>query len=339
MKINTIVVGVAATVLALSACSNQEPDNTSNSSNSSNSSNASNSASTSAKTDTGRKLTMAVVTHSAPGDPFWDVVKSGADTAGKDLNVTVQYNGDPDPTKQSQLIDNAIAQKVDGLIVSMANPDGVKNAVEDAVKAGIPVVTINSGLEESKAFGAITHIGQSEELAGEAAGSKFKEMGGKHLICVIHEAGNIGLESRCDGAAKTFGAKVDNLQVDISNLADVQATIASKLNSDTSIDGILTLNNGVGTAAVQAKTSAKSEAMIGTFDVSSDVTTAIEKDQISFAIDQQPYVQGYMPVAVIALKNRNGNGVGGGQPIYSGPAFVTKENVAQVAQFAANGTR
>ncbi|WP_300681382.1 sugar ABC transporter substrate-binding protein [Nocardioides sp.] len=329
MRINKIVVaGVAATVLALSACSNQSPSGSS----------SSNGASTT-KTDSSKKLTVAVVTHSAPGDPFWDVVKSGATQAGKDLNITMQYNGDPDPTKQSQLIENAIAQKVDGLVVSMANPDGVKGAVQDAVKAGIPVVTINSGLEESKAFGAITHIGQSEELAGEAAGAKFKELGGKHMICVIHEAGNIGLESRCKGAAKAFGGKVENLQVNISNIANVQATIASKLNSDKSVDAILTLNNAVGTAAVQAEESAKSTAPIGTFDVSSDVTTAIEGGKIAFAIDQQPYVQGYMPLVVIALKDRNGNDVGGGQPVYSGPAFVTKDNVAQVAQFAANGTR
>ncbi|GLU47493.1 substrate-binding domain-containing protein [Nocardiopsis ansamitocini] len=284
-------------------------------------------------------LTFAVVTHSKPGDTFWDVVKSGAEQAGTDLGVTVNYAGDPDPAQQSQLIDNQVAQGVDGIIVSMANPEGVRSGVEAAVDAGIPVVTINSGLEQSQEYGAITHVGQGERLAGEAAGERLDESGAAKAICVIHEAGNVGLEDRCAGAAKTFGGEMENLQVDVSNAADARTTIQNKLISDTDVDAVLTLNPGIATAAVGAAADADSDAAIATFDVSADITKALTDGTVLFAIDQQPYVQGYLPVTLLALKARNGNDVGGGQPVYSGPAFITKENAEQVQAFADQGTR
>ncbi|HEY8912030.1 sugar ABC transporter substrate-binding protein [Lacisediminihabitans sp.] len=280
-----------------------------------------------------------MVTHGGPGDTFWDVVKSGAKQAGKDLGVTVTYQGDGDPVKQSQLIDAAIATHPDGLIVSMANPDGVKAAIAKAVAAGIPVITINSGLEQSKAFGAETHVGQSELIAGQGAGEKLAKSGVKKVICIIHEAGNSGLEDRCKGAADKLGGTVSNVQVDVANLADAQNTIKSKLLADPSIDGVLTLNPGVAVAASQAITEASSKAKLATFDVSADVTKLIEQGKILFAVDQQPYSQGYLPVVFLTLQKRNGDVVGGGQPVYSGPGFVTKDNAAQVAKFAKNGTR
>jgi len=285
------------------------------------------------------KTTIAMVTHGGPGDTFWDVVKSGAKQAGKDLGVTVTYQGDGDPVKQSQLIDAAIATHPDGLIVSMANPDGVKAAIAKAVAAGIPVITINSGLEQSKAFGAETHVGQSELIAGQGAGEKLAKSGVKKVICIIHEAGNSGLEDRCKGAADKLGGTVSNVQVDVANLADAQNTIKSKLLADPSIDGVLTLNPGVAVAASQAITEASSKAKLATFDVSADVTKLIEQGKILFAVDQQPYSQGYLPVVFLTLQKRNGDVVGGGQPVYSGPGFVTKDNAAQVAKFAKNGTR
>ena len=284
-------------------------------------------------------VTIAVVTHGTPGDTFWDVVKSGAEQAGSDLGVTVTYQGDGDPVKQSQLIDAAIATKPDGLIVSMANPDGVKNAVEKAVAAGIPVITINSGLEQSKEFGAQTHVGQSEFIAGQGAGEQLAKAGVSNVICVIHEAGNSGLEERCKGAADTLGGTVSNVQVDVANVADAQNTIKSKLLADPTVDGVLTLNPGVAVAASQAIEEAASSATLATFDVSSDVTKLIEDGKILFAVDQQPYSQGYLPVTFLTLQARNGDVVGGGQPVYSGPGFVTKDNAASVAKFAKNGTR
>ena len=287
----------------------------------------------------GEPVTIAVVTHGTAGDAFWDVVKSGAEQAGTDLGATVTYQGDGDPVVQSQLIEAAIATDPDGLIVSMANPDGVRGAVEKAVAAGIPVITINSGLEKSLEFGAQTHIGQSEFIAGQGAGEKLAEAGVSNVICVIHEAGNSGLEERCAGAADTVGATVSNVQVDVANLADAQNTIKSKLLADPSIDAVLTLQTGVAVAASQAIDEAQSPATLATFDVSADVTRLILDGKMLFAVDQQPYSQGYLPVTFLTLQKRNGDVVGGGLPVYSGPGFVTKENAAEVATFAENGTR
>ncbi|MDY0913768.1 sugar ABC transporter substrate-binding protein [Rathayibacter festucae] len=313
----------ASAALLLSACTGtgQEP------------------AATSGGGASGGDYTYAVVTHSGPGDAFWDRVKSGAEAAGADYGATITYTADSDPARQSQLIDNAVAQQVDGLVVSMANPDGVKDSVEKAVTAGIPVVTINSGIERSAEFGALTHIGQSETVAGEAVGTKLAEAGATNALCVIQEAGNVGLEERCKAAASTFGGSMSNLQVDGTNDADVKATIKSKLQADPSIDGVLTLGGQYAIDAVGAVSESGSSAQVGTFDLSEDVVTAIEDGSIVFAVDQQPYVQGFLGITALSLYSTNGNIIGGGRPVYSGPAFVTKENAAEVAEFAANGTR
>lgn len=287
----------------------------------------------------GEGATFAMVTHGTPGDTFWDVVRSGGEQAAADLGVTLTYQGDGDPVQQSQLINSAVASGADGLIVSMANPDGVREAVEAAVAEGIPVITINSGLDQFAEFGAQTHVGQSEFIAGQGAGEQLAEAGVTNVICVIHEAGNSGLEERCAGAADTLGGELTNIQVDIANVANAQSTIQSTLLSDTSIDGILTLNPGIAVAAAQSVEEAGSEAQLATFDVSEDVTGLIEDGQILFAVDQQPFSQGYLPVTFLTLQMRNGDVVGGGQPVYSGPGFVTQENAAQVAEFAQNGTR
>jgi len=315
------VVGVlAAAALVLSACSGTGKEETG------------------ASSDT-KDLHYAVVTHSGPGDAFWDRVKSGAERAGEDYGVTVDYSSDPDPAKQSQLIDAAVADNVDGIVVSMANPDGLQDSIEAAVAAGVPVVTINSGYESWKAFGAITHIGQSETVAGEAVGERLKEQGFSNTLCVIQEAGNIGLEERCGAVAKTAGGKVENLQVDGTDDNAVQATITSKLQADPSIDGVITLGGQYAIDAVAAVDQAGSDAKVGTFDLSEDVINEIKAGHILFAVDQQPYVQGYLGVTALYLKSINGNDVGGGQAINSGPAFVTADNADQVLTFAQNGTR
>jgi len=315
------VVGVlAAAALVLSACSGTGKEETG------------------ASSDT-KDLHYAVVTHSGPGDAFWDRVKSGAERAGEDYGVTVDYSSDPDPAKQSQLIDAAVADNVDGIVVSMANPDGLQDSIEAAVAAGVPVVTINSGYESWKAFGAITHIGQSETVAGEAVGERLKEQGFSNTLCVIQEAGNIGLEERCGAVAKTAGGKVENLQVDGTDDNAVQATITSKLQADPSIDAVITLGGQYAIDAVAAVDQAGSDAKVGTFDLSEDVINEIKAGHILFAVDQQPYVQGYLGVTALYLKSINGNDVGGGQAINSGPAFVTADNADQVLTFAQNGTR
>jgi simple sugar transport system substrate-binding protein len=287
----------------------------------------------------GGDLSVAVVTHGTPGDAFWSVVKTGAEDAGEELGVSVDYQSDGDPQKQAQLIDAAVNQKVDGLVVSMANPEALRSSVEKAVDAGIPVVTINSGQDESAQYGAITHVGQDEVVAGRGAGEKLAEDGAKKTLCVVHEAGNIGLDQRCTGAEEGLGGTVTRLQVDINNLEAAQSTIQAKLQSDQSIDSVLALNPAIATLAVSAKEAAGSDATIATFDLSEDVITAVQEGQILFAVDQQQYLQGYLPVQFLKLYAQNLNTVGGGEPVLTGPGFVTEENAGKVADLAEQGTR
>ncbi len=284
-------------------------------------------------------IRIDVITHSAPGDSFWDVVKAGAEQAGDDLGVQVNYNSDPDPGAQSTLIDNAVADGTDGVVVSMASPEGLQASIEAAVADGVPVITINSGIEFWEEFGAITHVGQSETIAGEAAGEELNTAGVTNVICVIQEAGNVALEERCAAAAGTFDGDMENLQADNTDLSGSQATIESRLEDD-SVDGILTLGGDMSGAAVRAVgASGRDDVTVGTFDVNADVAQNVLDGNLLFAIDQQPYVQGYEGVTGIYLKLINGNDIGGGQPVYSGPAIITEENAEEVLEFAESGTR
>ncbi|MDQ7804392.1 sugar ABC transporter substrate-binding protein [Amycolatopsis sp. A133] len=321
------VAAIAAAGLVLSACSGPAADN----SNSSASSSA-------VAPSTGGPLKVAVVTHGTAGDAFWNVVKNGAEQAGKDLGVGVDYFSDGDPGNQARLIDNAVAQKVGGLVVSMANPQALQTSIQNAVKAGIPVITINSGEDSSAAFGAIAHVGQSEGLAGQGAGQRLKAAGKTKLLCVIHEAGNIGQNQRCDGAKQAFG-DVSTLQVDISNPTDAQARIRGALQSDPSIDAVLALNSQVAARAVSAAKEASSKAQVATFDLNADVVAGIKDGSILFAVDQQQYEQGYLPIVFLKLYKENGNTIGGGHPVQTGPGFVDKTNIDTVAPYAQRGTR
>ncbi|GLZ31473.1 sugar ABC transporter substrate-binding protein [Lentzea sp. NBRC 105346] len=286
----------------------------------------------------GGDLRVAVVTHGSAGDAFWNVVKNGASDAGKQLGVTVDYTSDGDPGAQAKLIDNAVSQKVGGIVVSMANPDALKTSIQNAVKAGIPVITINSGGAKSAEFGALAHVGQEESIAGEEAGKKLKAAGKTKLLCVIHEAGNVGLSQRCDGAKSTFGS-VENLQVDINNPTDIEARIKAKLQSDSAIDAVLGLNPQVAVLAANAVKGASSKAQVATFDLNNDVVAAIKAGDVLFAVDQQQYEQGYLPIVMLKLYRDNANTLGGGKPVLTGPGFVDKSNVDKVAEYAKAGKR
>jgi simple sugar transport system substrate-binding protein len=220
----------------------------------------------------------------------------------------------------------------------MANPDALKTSIENAVKAGIPVITINSGSAKSKEFGALAHVGQEESIAGEQAGAKLKAAGKTKLLCVIHEAGNVGLTQRCDGAKQGFGS-VQTLQVDLNNAADAQSRIRGALQADSSIDAVLTLNPQVAVFAADAAKAAGGKAQVATFDLNGEVADRIKSGDVLFAVDQQQYEQGYLPIVMLKLFSDNANTVGGGSPVLTGPGFVDKSNVDKVAEYAKRGTR
>jgi simple sugar transport system substrate-binding protein len=287
-----------------------------------------------------KDITIAMVTH-GDGGSFWSVAKKGAEQAAKDMGVTLKYSeSNNDAEEQAQLIEAAVSEGVDGLAVSAPDPDAIRDAVKTAVDAKIPVVTLNSGAEESASLGAITHVGQTETIAGEGAGAKLKEAGVTKLICVIHEQSNIGLNQRCEGAKKGFGGDVENVQV--TGTSDPSTTLTelqSKLEGDTSIDGVLALNPDIAVAARDAIAGAGSKAKLATFDLSPDVIKAIKDDEILFAVDQQQYLQGYLPVVFLTLNKTNLNTVGGGKFVLTGPGFVEKSNAAAIEKLAEAGTR
>lgn len=320
----TGVAAFAAAALLLAACSNKDD--------------GSSTTSAPAGADSGRKY--AVITHGASGDAFWDVVKKGAEQAGKDTGAAIDYKASGQPAEQADFINAAVTNKVNGIVVSMANPDALAEPIKSAVAAGIPVITINSGQDKSKEFGALAHVGQDEGVAGQGAGGQLAQAGVKNVLCIKHEAANIGLDQRCNGAKEGLpGGQVTTLQVDGKNLSEAQNTIASKLQADKSIDGVLALNPGVGAAAVDAVGKAGSSAKVATFDLNADVIDAIEAGKILFAVDQQQYLQGYLPVVMLNLYITNANTVGGGLPVLTGPGFVTKDNAAKVKDLATKGTR
>jgi len=285
-------------------------------------------------------LTIAMVTHS-DGGSFWSVVKKGAEQAAKDEGVKLIWSpSDNDPRKQAQLIDDAVSQKVDGLAVSVPNYDVIKGSLSKAKAAGIPIVTLNSGLDHFREIGAITHVGQSEDLAGKGAGAKLKATGVKKVLCVIHEQSNVGLDQRCQGLKEGFGGAVTTIHVKgTADLSTSQTEIASKLRADKSIDAVMALNPDLGEAAKAAVKDAGSSAKVATFDLSPTVIKDIQAGNILFAVDQQQYLQGYLPIVFLKLFKDNANTVGGGLAVNTGPGYVTKSNATTVEKLAKEKTR
>ncbi|MFF4259194.1 substrate-binding domain-containing protein [Streptomyces sp. NPDC001663] len=286
------------------------------------------------------RMTVALVTHQAPGDTFWDTVRKGAEAAAAKDNIKLVYSADPNAGNQANLVQNAIDQKVDGIAVTLAKPDAMKSVLAKAEQAGIPVTGLNAGLSQWKSLGLLEYFGQDETVAGEAFGKKLSEIGAKHAVCVVQEQGNVALTQRCDGVKKTFPGKTDVLYVNGTDMPSVKSTITAKLSADKSIDEVVTLAAPIALTATQSVSDAGSKAKVATFDLNKDLIKAIQENSIQFAVDQQPYLQGYLAVDALWLYKNNGNYSGGGeQPVLTGPAFVDKSNVDKVAAFAAKGTR
>lgn len=283
---------------------------------------------------------IIVVSHGQANDPFWSVVKNGVTAAGQDMKVQVDYRAPEtfDMVAMSQLIDAAVNQKPAGLIVSIPDASALGPAIQKAVAAGIPVISMNSGSDVSKKLGALLHVGQDEVDAGRIAGAKLKEMGGKIGICVNQEVGNVSLDLRCKGFAEGFGGKVTVLPVS-NDPTDIRAKVKAALTSDGSIDTILALGAGTaGEPSVAAvKDVGKSGIRVASFDLSANFLKSVAAGEAAFAIDQQQYLQGYLPVTFLALNAKYGLVPGGNVP--SGPNLITKEKAAQVVELSAKGIR
>lgn len=288
-------------------------------------------------------LVIGMAVHAPPAEAqFWGVVEKGAKDAAEAMGVTLKSGGSRDPSEQSALIEDYVATGVNGILVSLANPDAMKDSIQKAIDAGIPVITINSGVNVYKEYGALTHVGQTEFIAGQGAGEQFSKLGLTKALCVIHEEANIALEERCDGLADTFTGEVEKFNVASTGIEDpagTLATIQDKLTADSSFDSVMALNPTIAMSALDAIKAAGGGQTLATFDLSPAVLDAIQADELAFAIDQQQYLQGYLPVVFLYLYNVNANTVGGGLPVLTGPGFVDKTNAADVVDLAAQGTR
>jgi simple sugar transport system substrate-binding protein len=322
------VLGVLASLALLAACTQASP-----------SANPSRGGSTGGGSRS--DITIEVVTHGQASDPFWSVVKKGVDDAATDLGITVHYNAPQtfDMPAMAQLIDSAVATSPDGLVISLPDPDALGEAVRGAVDKGIPVVSINSGVDAYKDLGILTHVGQTEFIAGQGAGQRMKDAGVTNTICVNQEVGNAALDQRCAGFKDGLGGIPSKVvAVDLADPTGAQNTIKAALDADTTIDGILTLGP-TGASPALAALEGNDKVKLATFDLSPDVLDAITAGKMLFAIDQQQYLQGYLGVLIATQYAQYGVLPGGGAPILTGPGFVTKDNAAQVKDLSAQGIR
>ncbi|GAA2285569.1 sugar ABC transporter substrate-binding protein [Streptomyces ruber] len=288
----------------------------------------------------GSGLRVAMITHGAEGDAFWERVRRGAEAAAAKGGIDLTYASDADATKQAELVRDAVDDRVDGIALTLAKPAAMKSAVDEARKAGIPVVGLNSGIDSWQSHGLLQYFGQDENLAGRALGDKLDDLEAEHTLCVVHERGNVAMEARCAGVRNAFGGETQNLYVDGTDMDAVTDSVAAALRQDPTIDEVVTLGAQFALASVKSVKQSGSAAEVATFDLNEDIVHAVRKGDVQFAVDQQPYLQGYLAVDALWLHETNGNVTGGGEaPVLTGPAFVTRQNADDVAEFAANGTR
>jgi simple sugar transport system substrate-binding protein len=282
--------------------------------------------------------TLAMITHESPGDTFWDRIRAGAEQAAKDTGSTLKYSADPDATKQAVLIQNAIDSKVDGIATTLVTPDALIPTVQKAVQAGIPVDSFNSGLDYYKQAGALTHFSSDERLAGQEAGKRMKAAGATKILCTIQQTGSVALEDRCAGV-KDSVPNTENLQVNGQDDSAVTSAIQAKLTQDKDINWVITLGAPQAMDTLKAFEGSGSSAKVGTFDTRPDAAQAVKDGKVQFYIDQQPYLQGYMAVTQLYLFKKNGNILGGGKPVLTGPTFVDSSNIDTILPFVQNNTR
>jgi len=355
-KLRTVIAPLAAFSLVLAACGGDDDDNASGDSSSASTGTAAASSSaaesssaassSAAASDTvsasqGSDLTFHMITHSDDG-PFWSVVKRGMEAACSDLGVNCVWLGsNNDPNKQVQLIQQAVSEGSDGIASALASPDQLIPPLKEAVAAGIPVITLNSGSNDYQAIGAIGHVGQTEKIAGNGAGNRFNDLGATKILCGRQEESNVALEERCDGLAETFKGEVVSQFVGLdADQTAQQNQIAAALAADPAIDGFMGTGPVIAMSGLNAATDAgKALKGIAGFDITPEIIDAISAGTIAFTIDQQQYLQGYLPILLLYLYVTNLNVAGGGLPILTGPGFVDQSNADQVAKLVSEGTR
>ena len=286
-----------------------------------------------------RAVRLFVVTHGQASSPFWAIVRNGVDAAGRQMEAVVTYRA-PDVYSLEHmvtLIDQAVAAKPDGLVVSLPEP-GLAPAIRRAVKAGIPTVTINSGSDVYAKLGVLAHVGQPEGPAGFKAGQRLARAGVRRALCVNLAIPNQGLDARCAGLARAMrGAGGRARVVRVDDQSPTAPREIAKAVKETKADGVLAMNSLSGLAALKGL--AGSRMPIATFDLGPDVLRAVQSGRLAFAVDQQAYLQGYLPIVLLAERARYGLFPAQGDVIPTGPNFVTRESAAKAIELSARSIR
>ncbi|GJD47791.1 hypothetical protein OPKNFCMD_0502 [Methylobacterium crusticola] len=288
-----------------------------------------------------KDITIAVVTHGQASDAFWSIVKDGATKAAKDNGVNVVYRAPEtfDVVAMGQLIDAAVNQSPDGIVVSNPDPDALGPSIRKAVAAGIPVISINAGADAAPRLGIALHVGQDELAAGRILGARLKGEGFKNAVCVYHEVGNVSLDRRCKGLQEGLQGKGTVLPVS-TDPAETRAKVGAALTRDASVDVVVGLASAFGgEPAVEAVDAAglSGRVKVATFDLSPAFLTNIVKGKALFALDQQPFLQGYLPVSLLAVKARYGRLPT--SDIATGPSFVVKPQAERILASAGRASR
>ncbi|MDE2966248.1 MAG: substrate-binding domain-containing protein [Chloroflexota bacterium] len=291
-------------------------------------------------------ISVAMIVHGAEGDPFWEDVRAGAEDAARAFDVNLFWRSTADAEERVRLIDEVVQQGFEVLVVTLSDPEAMSDVVRDAALIGITVYIVNVGAEIGAQLGADSYFGQVETVAGLAVGDRFAEAGGTHLLCVQHEAQNVALETRCNRA----GSRLDQLTtLQVEPNSEVESQIAQALAADESIDAVLTMNTRVMNDALAALQTARGSQSGGrtvvhaVFELNEVVLDAIEDGRVAFAVDQQPYLQGYLPVAYSRLVQYSELTQGdeladallqwiAGRGVLLGPGFVDSHNAQRVRE-------
>lgn len=285
-------------------------------------------------------IRIVVVTHGTAADPFWSVVARGVDEAAADMGVRVDYRAPQtfDMIQMGQLIDAALAARPDGLVVSIPDADALEGPIRRAVAAGIPVVSINSGSDVYAELGLLTHVGQEEYFAGFGAGQQMAAAGVTKAVCINHEVGNVGLDLRCEGFLDGLGGQAQVLGVH-GDFNEIRSAVEIFLRRESDVQGILALGplSSEPTLAALEAVGKVGQVQFGTFDLAPSILEALAEGKMSFAIDQQQFLQGYLPIVILTQYVRYG--LMPAAPVQTGPGFVTPETAEMVMELTEAGIR
>jgi simple sugar transport system substrate-binding protein len=291
-----------------------------------------------------KDIHIIFVTHGQANDVYWSVLKNGVVAGAKAMGVKVDYQAPEtfDVVRMARLIEAATAAAPDGLVVSIPDAAALEAPIKAAKAAGIPVVVIDTGLEQQKPWGLDLYVGGGSEYQnGIRVGEEMLKAGVKHALCINQEVGNVSLDNRCGGMTESMGkggGKVDVVAVTMDP-TDITRRVDAFLTSHADVDGIVSLGPSVAAPLLGLfkERGLEGKYKLGTFDLSPEVLTALQDGSMLFAIDSQQYLQGYLPVVFLAQKAMYKTMPS--EPVWTGPAFVTKADAGAVLDLSKQGIR